>query len=100
MTTESTETKSLNKLRNWQFIVGGLIVAGVVTLYVFTALALISIGLWAGVVWVWFGLFVARYLFKVGLRFAILALTGKNPVAKTGSELNEAFVKAYKERNA
>lgn len=100
MTTESTETKSLNKLRNWQFIVGGLIVAGVVTLYVFTALALISIGLWAGVVWVWFGLFVARYLLKAGLRFAILALTGKNPAAKTGSELNEAFIKAFKERKA
>jgi hypothetical protein len=99
MTTELTEKKS-NKVRNWQFIVGGLVVLGVLTLYVFTALTLINVGLWAGVVWVWFGLFVARYLLKAGLRFAILALTGKNPSASTSSELNKAFVKAYKERNA
>lgn len=62
--TEKTEVKKKKLSLKTYLWIGVIFSLAIHVLYVFTALALIALGLWAGVVWVWYALFTLRLLYR------------------------------------
>lgn len=87
-----TETKK-NKLSTAvkAYLAAGVVIAAlVVVLYVFTALAAISlVPAFAAVVWIWFALFVLKYLIVVGAR-SIVAVAYNSVDAAKGDKKSVA----------
>ena len=79
MTTESK--RKLPKIVKTWISIQAVLTLAVLTLWAFTGLALVATGLWAGVVWVWIGLFALRSLVNGLVRIAIAVLSGAPPKA-------------------
>lgn len=81
--TEPKKEKTLSKEVRANLIVTAVIVPLVLALFVATTLAVISIGIWAPVAWIWFALFTLRYLLVQAARVAVMVLTNS---IKTGKK--------------
>lgn len=97
MTKESTE-KLPKTVKTWISIQVVLTLA-VLTLWAFTGLALVAVGLWAGVVWVWIGIFALRSLLNGLVRIVVAVLSKAPPKSGKFSDQVQTLGDLLKEQN-
>lgn len=98
MTTESKQ--KLPKIVKTWISIQAVLTLAILTLWAFTGLALVATGLWAGVVWVWIGLFALRSLVNGLVRIVIAVLSGAPPKAGKLSDQSKVLDDLLKARRS